>query len=124
MKKTNKIKNFDTTQPIEEDIHIDDESYDGKNFNILRVDNELFDEGKYVPNKILNVKLVTLPKQGLDWHVIQDKKVLLVIKGTRLTKSEKEFLSSPKGMVFLINEVKSGVTSVSKIRQHIKLANK
>jgi len=116
-------KNIKKTLEIEESMEEDTQQYtdyDSKNFNILRVDNELFDDDSYVPGKILNVKLVNLPKQGTDWHVLQDNKIVLVVKGTKLTKAEKDFLLTPNGMIFLMNEFKSGTTSLFKLKQRIK----
>lgn len=98
-----------------------DNSFDSKSFNVLRSDNELFDEECYIPNKIINVKRVDLPHGGIDWKILEDNKVVLLLKGTRFTKSERDFLSSGKGMTFIISEYKSSnIKSIVKLKEKLK----
>ncbi len=101
----------------EEDFHGNGEK---RNLSSLRADNELFNEEDYVPHKIINAKRVRLPRKGEDWEVLEDGEVVLVMKGTRFTKSEKEFLRTAEGMRFIIDEYKAGKKSVVKIKDELK----
>lgn len=87
---------------------------------ILRNDFELFDEDKYVPNDVLTVKRVSLPKNGENWDILKNKKKVLTIKGIRFSKKERSFLRTPEGIFFLLNGYKAGWRSVSEFKRRIK----
>ena len=90
------------------------------NLNLLRTDNELFKEEDNTVEKTINVKRVPLPRKGEDWEIFENNKIVLTLKGTRFTKSEKEFLRTVDGMKFLMDGYKTGVKSVAKFKQAIK----
>lgn len=104
----------------EEDIFIGGGEGSEKSFHLLKVDNELFNDADNVPQKVVNVKRVNLPRGGEDWEILENNKVSLVLKGTRFTNSEKKFLRTVEGMKFLISEYKSGTKSVVKIKEKLK----
>lgn len=92
-----------------------------KSFHTLRLDNELFDDAvASQPLKVLNVKRVKLPKNGEDWEIIEDDEIVLVLKGTRFTNTEKTFLRTVEGMKFLMAQYKDGKKSVTKIKEEMK----
>lgn len=91
--------------------------------NLLKKDNELFNEEDYIVNTVVHARRISL-KKGEDWEILENNRVVLVMKGTRFTNSEKEFLRSVEGMKFLINEYKSGNKSVVKIKNNLENFNK
>lgn len=90
------------------------------NFHLLKADNELFDEDSNKANKVISAKRVKLPKNGEDWQILENGKAVLVLKGTRFTNVEKNFLHTVDGMKFLVSEYKTGSRSVLKIKEKIK----
>lgn len=103
----------------EEDIFVPSENQDSK--LLLRADNELFnEEDSSVVHSIINVKRIKLPKNGEDWEILVNGKVVMLMKGTRFTNQEKDFLRSVEGMKFLIAEYKKGKKSVTKIKEELR----
>lgn len=95
---------------------------DGKSIN-LRTDNELFDEEEYKKDKkkFVQARCIFLPKKGIeDWEILVDGQSVLLMKGTRFTNAEKEFLRSVDGIQFLISSYKEGKKSVVKIKEELK----
>ncbi len=91
-----------------------------KNKSSLRVDNELFDDESNVIHKLIRARRVSLPRGGEDWEIVEDEEVVFTIRGVRLTKKEKEILRTVDGLNLLINEYRSGVKSVAKIKTKLK----
>ena len=105
----------------EEEIFIPQEgSTESNSFHLLKTDNELYLEEENVPHKLINVKRVRLPRGGEDWEILENNKVVLLLKGTRFTSPEKQFLRTADGMKFLISEYKGGKKSVVKIKAELK----
>ena len=98
-----------------------DSNIDSKYFslNVLRIDHELLKDEDNIKQKLINVKRVNLRK-GEDWEILEDGKVVLLLKGIRFTKPEKDFLRTLDGMKFLISGYKNGIKSVVKFKQEIK----
>jgi len=83
--------------------------------------NNLFKEEDNVPQKLISVKLITLPKKsGYDWQILENKKNILLLKGIRFNNEEKKFLMTVGGMKFLISGYKQGWNSVSRFKQELK----
>ena len=63
-----------------------DSNIDSKYFslNVLRIDHELFKDEDNIKQKLINVKRVNLRK-GEDWEILEDGKVVLLLKGIRFT---------------------------------------
>ena len=99
-----------------------DVNFDSKYFslNVLRIDHDLYKDEDNVKQKLFNVKRINLPRKGEDWQILEDGKVVLLFKGTRFTKKEKEFLRTPDGMRFLISGFKNGIKSVLGFKREIK----
>lgn len=97
-----------------------DEEFDVESFNILHTDDDLFKKENDVVNKIISVQRVSLPKNGEDWIIKSDGEIILKLKGTRFSNTEKKFLHSVEGMRFLISEGKAGTDSVSQIKKNMK----
>ena len=90
------------------------------NLNILRTDHELFKDEDNVVNSLINVKRVKLPNDGEDWEILEDKQIVLTLRGTRFTKSEKKFLRTVDGVKFLMEGYRSGIKSVVKFKEAMK----
>ncbi len=89
----------------------------------LKLDNELFDEvlaKKGLP--VFSVKNYFDSKSNkiVGWEVWKDKTLLLKLPKYRFSKKEKHFLASPPGMLFLLQQVKDGIYSISSILKNIK----
>lgn len=89
-------------------------------FHLTKAENEFFKEDLYKPNSILRIKRKFSKKNGEEWQIIQDGELALTLKESRFTLAEKQFLHTPDGMQFLINSFKSGLCSVSKIKESLK----
>lgn len=90
------------------------------NFPTLRQNDDLFDEEDNVVHKLISVKRVALPKNGEDWEIREDDKVVFLLRGVRLTKKERALLKTPEGILALMDEYKQGSRSVNKIKNRLK----
>jgi hypothetical protein len=105
----------------DEDHEIEDiESMSMKQTVLNNHNNELFNDESYVVHKLINVKRVVLPKNGENWEIIEDGRIIFTLKGVRLTNKEKAMLRTAEGIQLLMNEYKTGNTSVANIRQKLK----
>ena len=96
----------------------DEKSSKGSSF--LKQDTELFDEETAAtPAQMVRVKRVDSDKD--EWQVFVDDKKHLLIRGSRFSAKEREYLRSPEGLMFIINGVKSGWKSVSEFKRQIKI---
>jgi hypothetical protein len=111
---TTEINSEETNSGTSSDTSFNDSKY--LNLNILRTDHELFKEEDNIKQKVINVKRIKLPRDGEDWEILEDEKVILTLKGTRFSKRQREFLRSVNGMKFLMNGYKSGIKSVVKFK--------
>lgn len=91
-----------------------------RNFHLLRSENELFDENSNKSFIVISARRVKLPKNGENWEILENNKVVLILKGTRFTNNEKSFLHSVEGMKFLVSEYKNGSSNVVKIKEKMK----
>lgn len=87
---------------------------------ISKQDGELFDEKSYVPYDLIGVRRNNLPKNGIDWEILVNKKSVLTLNGIRFSKKEKIFLEKPEGMLFIINGYKQGWKNIATFKKHIK----
>lgn len=86
----------------------------------LRNDFELFDDDSYIKQDLISVKRIV--SNGLEnWKVFKNKNTILILKGNRFTKKEKEFLRTPAGVSFIIQGYKNGWKSVSEFKRQLKL---
>jgi len=86
----------------------------------LRVDTELFKDEDNIAHNIISVRLVDLPNNGEDWEITDNNRVVVVLRGIRFTKKEKEFLRSAKGFLFIINGYKQGWRAVSQFKKKLR----
>lgn len=109
------------TKPDDDDIFVPSGGEDTRSYNaLLRADNELYNEEDNIVSPVISVRRVRLPRSGEDWEVLVNGKVALLMKGTRFTNSEKDFLRTVEGLTFVISEYKEGHKSVVKIKERMK----
>lgn len=94
---------------------------EGAKYPLSKFDFELFDEAKATPAPVIRVKRTSTNTKGERWRVFRDDELLFMIEGDKISKREKEFLRTVDGVSFLTMQVKSNVTSWSKIRAELKL---
>jgi len=84
----------------------------------LKQDSELFNDEDDIPGQVVMVKRITKPSE--NWQVYVDKKEYLLLRGTRFTSAEREFLRSVQGILFVIDGTKRGWKSVSEFKRQIQ----
>jgi hypothetical protein len=99
--------------PSEENV-----SSDGA--GLFKLDSDLFKDESYIVHKMISVKRTNSAKYGENWDILEDKKVILRLKGDRFSNKEKEFLRTVDGVKFVVNGYKSGWNSINKFKQQIK----
>lgn len=91
-----------------------------KYFNAsLKYNNEFYKDEDNIEQKIINVHRAKLRK-GEDWEILENKKVVLILKGIRFNNKEKEFFRSVDGISFIMNGWKQGWDSVLKFKNEVK----
>lgn len=105
-----------------DDVFLSSQDADIRNFNfhLFKADNDLFHDEKNIAAKVISAKRIRQPKNGEDWAILENNKVVLRMKGARFTVAERTFLRSAAGMTFLISEYKAGVKSVVKFKEKMK----
>lgn len=101
---------------VENDQFFYDESASKKG-SFLKQDTELFNDDDYIPGKSIQVKRISEPE---DWKVLIDGKEHLILKGSRFTTKEREYLRTVNGILFIVSGVKKGWDSVSEFKRQMK----
>lgn len=95
------------------------DEHNNKKGAFLKQDGELFNEEDYKPGNSVQVKRVS-NSQNEDWVVLVNGKEHLQIKGSRFSSSEREFFRTTEGMLFIIDGIKQGWSSVSEFKRQVK----
>jgi|SRR6266581_2983546 len=91
-----------------------------KYFNAaLKYNNEFFKDENNIEQKIINVHRVKLRK-GEDWEILENKKVVLILKGIRFNNKEKKFFRTVEGINFIMSGYKNGWDSVLKFKTEVR----
>lgn len=85
---------------------------------LLKQDNEFYNEEDNIPGKLIRVKKMSKPEEG--WKILVDGKEYLLIKSSRFSKQEKEFLRTEQGFQFIIDGVKQGWNSISEFKRKLE----
>jgi hypothetical protein len=105
------------------DVYNSDEEYSvgEKNLfgNSLRIDNELFKEEDNIVYSLMQVRKINKSKNGESWQILQDRKVVLVLKAEYFDDKELQFLKTPKGFLYLIDGYKKGWREMSEFKDGI-----
>lgn len=107
---------------MDDDFLVGQSSSDARNFNfhLLKAENELYKENSNIQHKLIQVKRKETKKNGEEWFILEDKKIVLQIKGSRFSNEEKIFLRTVDGMKFLMSSYKEGLHSVVKMKEKLK----
>jgi len=92
----------------------------GPSFPSLKLNDDLYDDDQNVVQKVLSVRRVSLPHDGEDWEIVENNRVVHVVKGIRLTKRERSVLRSVDGIRALMDQYKMGNKSYAKIKKMLK----
>lgn len=91
-----------------------------KYFNsALKNDNEFYKEADNIEQKSITVRRAKLRK-GEDWEILEDKKVILILKGVRFSNKEKEYFRTVDGIKFIMDGYKNGWRSILKFKDEVK----
>lgn len=90
-----------------------------KTGSFIKQDCELYNDEDNIPGEPIRVKRITKPQEG--WKVMKNGKDILVIKASRFSKQEKEYLRTVKGLSFIIDGVKQGWKSVSEFKRNLTI---
>lgn len=94
------------------------DEHNHKKGSFLKQDSELFNDEDNIPGSSVHVKRTSHPKE--DWQILINNKEALIIRGTRFTSKEREFLRSANGMLFIINGTKKGWKTVSEFKRQLQ----
>lgn len=101
-----------------------DKSFDSKEYQTKNILNhhefDLYDESKNLVEKVIRVKRVKSAANGERWKIFCDDKVVFIVDGKKLSKTEINFFRSHIGFLFLINQAKSGIKSLNQLRNSLK----
>lgn len=89
-------------------------------YNLSKIEMDLYHEEYDVAEKVISVKRVSLPNNGVKWKISENNKVMFVVEGSKLTKKEREFLQTADGFNFLIAQFKAGIKSFNALKVEIK----
>jgi len=96
------------------DQFVYDENCSGKSF--IKQDSELYNEEEAaIPGVSVRVK-----RTNNDWKIYKNGIEVLILKESRFTAKEKEWLQTTQGFLFLLNGAKQGWDSVSEFKRQIK----
>ncbi len=91
-----------------------------KYFNAaLKHDNEFYKDEDNIEQKSITVRRAKLRK-GEDWEILENKKVVLILKGVRFSNKEKEYFRTVDGVKFIMNGYKNGWDTVVKFKTEVK----
>ena len=85
-----------------------------------RVDNDFFDDTKYIVEKVIRVKRIASAKKNERWNIFENTKIVFVVDGSKLIKKEKEYLRTIDGFNFLMNQGKKGIKSMNHLKKELK----
>lgn len=99
----------------ENDQFFYDENGSGKG-SFIKQDSELYNEEvASIPGASVRVKRI-----DSDWKVFVNGVEVLILKGSRFTTKEREWLQTTPGFQFLIEGAKKGWNSVSEFKRQLK----
>lgn len=87
----------------------------------IKQDCELYHDEDNVPGAIVRVKRNSTKAGDESWKIIVNNEEFLVLKGSRFTEKEREFLRGPSGMLFIMDGAKKGWDSVSEFKRQLKV---
>lgn len=106
---------------LAKDIIINDiEEYKETNYRGKAENEDLFHEEDHKLEKLWRIKRIALPNDGERWKIFDDTKIIFILEGSKLNKKERDFLRSLEGLNFLLQVIKMGFHSLTKIKGELK----
>jgi hypothetical protein len=97
-----------------------EESKGPSRYVLSKFEYDLYHEEDNVPGSVVHVKRVGNAKKGEKWKIFENNKLALTIDGVKLTSKERNFLYSSEGIIFLMNQFKAGVNTISALKKNMK----
>jgi hypothetical protein len=91
-------------------------------YNMSKFEYDLYHEEDDKSEKVVRVKRVSMPNKGEKWKIMVDNKVVFTIESTKISKKEREFLSTVEGFNFTLAQAKIGIKSLNSFRTDLKKA--
>jgi hypothetical protein len=88
--------------------------------NLSKIELDLYHEEDDKTEKVIRVKRISMPNKSEKWKISEDNKVMFIVEGEKLSNKEKDFLRTPDGFNFLINQYKVGIKSFNALKNEIK----
>jgi hypothetical protein len=92
---------------------------ENKKGSFLKQDSELYNDEDNIPGTAIRVKRISQPPKE-DWQIFLNNEEILLLRGTRFTAKEREFLRSIDGTRFIIEGAKQGWKSVSEFKRQLE----
>jgi hypothetical protein len=89
-------------------------------YNMSKFEYDLYHEEDDKSEKVVRVKRVSMPNKGEKWKIMVDNKVVFTIESTKISKKEREFLSTVEGFNFTLAQAKVGIKSLNSFRTDLK----
>lgn len=89
-------------------------------YNMSKFEYDLYHEEDDKSEKVVRVKRVAMPNNGIRWKIMVDSKVVFTIESTKISKKEREFLSTVDGFNFTLAQAKIGIKSLNSFRHDLK----
>ena len=89
-------------------------------YNMSKFEYDLYHEEDNVAEKIIRVKMISMPNKNEKWKIFENNKIMLVVEGSKLNNKEKDFLRTVDGVNFLISQYKHGIKSFNSLKMEIK----
>ncbi len=95
------------------------DEHDNQKGLIIKQDSELYNEEDDIPGDSVQVKRIFQSSKE-NWQIFVNNEKYLLLRGTRFTTRERNFLRSVEGTLFIIRGTKQGWKSVSEFKRQLK----
>ena len=89
-------------------------------YNLSKFEYDLYHEEDDKSEKVIRVKRVSMPNNGEKWKIMIDSKILFIIESTKISRKERDFLSTIEGFNFMLAQGKAGIKSLNSFRVALK----
>lgn len=114
-------KNIAPSDPATPAVPVSEDFKDQNNkHNLSKFEYDLYHEEDDKTEKIVRVKRVSMPNKGEKWKIMIDAKVIFTIESTKISRKEKDFLSTVEGFNFMLTQGKAGIKSLNGLRNELK----
>jgi hypothetical protein len=104
---------------VQDDTQFSYHDSTSKSLGLIKQESEFFNEEDYIPGQLIRVKRIA-KSNNEDWQILVNGQKTLLLKGSRFSGTEKQFLRTAEGLSFIINGVKQGWVSVSEFKRQIQ----